>query len=86
MHDVVFDILRPHRGLAIRVEDGLDQIVRFEPVANVLVASIYLTTPRLYSVTQVHFAQIWKMIEQIVLEPKLIGPLRHNYDKAFFHD
>ncbi len=86
MHDVEFDILRPHRGLAIRVEDDLNQVVRLEPVADVLVASIYLTTPRLYSVTQVHFAQIWKMIEQIVLKPKFIGSLRHNNDHAFVHD
>ena len=85
MHDVELNILGPHRGFAVGVEDNFDQIVRFEAMADVLIAAIHLTTPRLYGVAQIHFAQVRKMIEQKVLEPEFIGPLRHNDDDAFVH-
>lgn len=85
MHDVELNILGPHRGLTVGVEDYFEQIVRFEAISDVLITAIHLTTPRLYGVSQIHFAQIREMIEQKVLEPEFIGPLRHNDDDAFIH-
>ena len=85
MHDVELNILRPHRGFAVGVENYLDQVIRLEAMADVLIAAIHLTTPRLYGVAQIHFAQVREMVEQKVLKPEFIGSLRHNDNHAFVH-
>lgn len=85
VNDIEIDVLRTHRGLTVGVEDYFEQIVRFEAMSDVLITAIHLTTPRLYGVAQIHFAQVREMVEQKVLKPEFIGSLRHNDDDAFVH-
>lgn len=65
--DVEIDLLGSHRGSAGTVDGDLDEILRFQLVAFVLVAAVHLACSCFHEVAEIHFAEAVEMVQKKIL-------------------